>query len=169
MHAIAFHALPRAPRSRRTLNGVLACGTLAAGLDLGLAMLWWHPLGVAPARVLQSIAEWTIGPSAYAGGAATAVLGLLVYWALMCALAAGCRVLARRIPLLARHPLPCGALYGLAAYVAIFGFLVPASIGRPAFGPPAWAMACALAYAFLIGVPCAWFAARAEPAPSTKG
>lgn len=169
MHAIAFHASRHAQRSRRALDDVLACGAITAGLDLGLAMLWWHPLGVAPARVLQSIAEWTIGPSAYAGGGATAALGLLVYWAIMCMLAASFRILAKRIPFLKQYPLPCGALFGLAAYVAIFGFLVPASIGRPAFGPPAWAMTCALAYAFLIGVPCAWFASRAESALSTRG
>ncbi len=150
----AADALPRP-----ALHPVLACGLLAASLDMALAFAWWLPRGTSPVQVLQSIAAWFAGPAAYAGGAATALAGGLLYVGLMCALAAGYRGLARSLPLLRRHPLPCGALYGALAYLLVFGALVPALTRHTAFaGSAGWNAVCLLAYAFLIGVPCACFA-----------
>ncbi len=157
MRLLVVHPMPSA-RPVPLLHPVLACGALVAVLDLGLAVAWWRMEGVAATRTLQAIAEWVMGPAAYAGGSATAFAGALLYGVLMCALAALYRVLARAFPLLLRRPVLCGALYGIAMYLLVFGVAVPALIGRPAFSPPHWMAVCALAYMFLIGVPCAWFA-----------
>ncbi|WP_407354250.1 hypothetical protein [Luteimonas sp. R10] len=134
------------------------CGVLTATLDLGLAIAFWAAEGVSAGRVLQGVAAWVLGPAAYSGGAATALLGTLLYTGLMCALAAGYRVLARRHGALLHRPLLGGALYGAAAYLLIFGLAVPALTSAPAFTRPDWALVCLLAYMFLIGVPCALFA-----------
>ncbi|NZA26673.1 hypothetical protein H0E84_09770 [Luteimonas sp. SJ-92] len=137
---------------------VLLCGIVAATLDLAVAIAFWAAEGMPAGRVLQAIAAWLLGPAAYSGGTATALFGVLLYTGLMCALAAGYRGLARRHGALLRRPLLGGALYGAAAYLAIFGLAVPVLTSAPAFVRPDWTLVCLLAYMFLIGVPCALFA-----------
>ena len=157
MRLLVVHPMPSV-RPVWLPHPVLACGALVTVLDLGLAVAWWRTQGVPATQTLQAIAEWVMGPAAYLGGIATAFAGALLYGALMCALAALYRALARAFPLLLHRPVACGALYGIAMYLLVFGVAVPALIGRPAFSPPHWMAVCALAYMFLIGVPCAWFA-----------
>jgi hypothetical protein len=85
----------------------------------------------------------------------TAVLGVLLYGQLLWGVATLYDALARRYPLLWRRPLACGAVYGIAAYVAIFQLLAPALTGmRPAVAP-LWTATCLLAYATVVGIPCA--------------
>ena len=149
------------------LHPAVACGLLAATLDLTLAGAWWAAEGVPPVRVLQAVAEWAIGARAYGMGMASAAFGVVFYAALMCVLAALYRGLSRGFPVLLRHAVACGAAYGLAMYLLLFGAILPALVGRPLFGPQAWMAACMLAYMFLIGVPCALFAR--VPAGSPQG
>lgn len=137
---------------------VLACGALTTGLDLAVAVAYWTSRGSSGERVLQSIAGWLLGPSAYAGGWVTALAGAALYLCLMCAVAAGYRRLVARHPDLHRRPVLHGALYGATMYLLVFGVVVPALTLRPAFGPPDWIAVCALAWMLLIGVPCALFA-----------
>ena len=147
-------------RALPPLLAVLACGLLTSTLDLGLAFAWWAHEGVSAARILRGIAAWTLGPGARDGGVATALYGLAFYVVLMCWLAATYRLLACKFPRITHAPVTHGALYGLAAYLLLFGAILPALTQRDAFGPPAWALVCALAWMFLIGVPCALFAAN---------
>jgi hypothetical protein len=137
------------------VHPAIACGVIIAALDLGLAIAWWRQEGVSGTRVLQSIAEWGMGPFAYDGGILTAVVGLLLYAALMCVLAALYRLLAGTCPWLGRHPAISGALYGVTMYLLVFGLAVPALVDRQVIGSPEWTLVCILAYMFVIGIPCA--------------
>lgn len=157
MHTLTVTS-PRAAAPSFWHHPVLLCGALTTVLDLALAIAFWAAEDVSAGRVLQGVAAWGLGPAAYAGGATTALFGVLLYTGLMCALAAAYRGLARRHDALLRRPLLGGALYGAAAYLLIFGLVVPALTSAPGFVRPDWAVVCLLAYMFLIGVPCALFA-----------
>jgi len=153
-------ALPR----RRGLAPpwLLIGGYTMALLDLAVAMAYWVPRGIAPSRIPQSIAAWLLGPAALSGGAPTALFGVLVYGQLLWGVAMLYAALARRHPLLLRRPFVCGALYGMAAYGAIFHLLAPLLFGTHPVTTPSWLLTCLLAYATMIGIPCALFARAAQ-------
>ena len=158
--------LPR--RRALVVPWLLLGGYVAALLDLSAAAAYWVPRGLPLRRIPQGIASWLLGPAAFSGGAFTAVLGFLLYGQLLWGVATLYDAIARRHPVLLRRPLACGALYGLVAYVAIFQVLAPLLTGaRPAAGP-AWTGTCLLAYAAVVGIPCALFSrvARAATGPA---
>jgi hypothetical protein len=134
---------------------LLLGGYTAAVLDLSVAMAYWTPRGLAASRIPQGIASWLLGPAAFYGGMLTAVLGVLLYGQLLWGVATLYDALARRHPLLWRRPLVCGAVYGIAAYVAIFHLLVPVLTGMRPVAAPLWTATCLLAYATVVGIPCA--------------
>lgn len=107
-------------------------GTLVAGtLDISAAILTWLPRGVAPSRVLQSVAGGLLGRNAMSGGAATAALGLFLHFAIMCVIVTVFVLASRRWPMLApRALLPaigCGVIYGVVVYLAMTYVVVPLS------------------------------------------
>ena len=135
-------------------------GIGGAVLDLGVAAAYWAQFQVDPIRIPQSIAAWFIGRDAYAGGAATALFGLLAYCALVYAACALYRIAAGRWTVLRRRALPCGALYGMAAYGVIFWIIAPLLTGDGGSTSPGWIGLCLATYAAAIGIPAA-LAARA--------
>lgn len=157
--------LPSAHASRRPLPPPpwpLLAGLVASLLDLGIAVAFWAGEGVAPLRVLQSIARWVLGAGALSGGLASAGFGLLFYTLLMWGLARLYLAAARRFPVLVRRPLRCGLLYGLLMYALVFHVAVPlfAVDGGTPPGRLDWILACVLAYMTVVGLPCAWAARR---------
>jgi hypothetical protein len=153
---------PRNVVATRPLPWLLLAAVAAAVLDLGFAVLFWAAEGVAPIRIPQSIAGWLLGRAAYQGGIATAVLGTLVYTALMWALALLYRGLSRAFPRLLRQPVRFGLAYGALMYGLVFHIAVPLfTAAGPSSQRPDWIVACAVAYMVLVGLPCAWAARRA--------
>jgi hypothetical protein len=107
-------------------------GTLVAGaLDISAAILTWLPRGVAPSRVLQSVASGLLGKDSFTGGAGTAALGLFLHFAIMCGIVAVFVLASRRLPMLTpRALLPaigCGVVYGIVVYFAMTYIVVPLS------------------------------------------
>jgi hypothetical protein len=140
---------------------LLLAAAAAAILDLGFAVLFWAAEGVPASRVLQSIATWLLGRTAYEGGVATAVLGSVLYLGLMWAMAALYRELSRAFPRLLRQPVRFGLIYGAVMYGLVFHILVPLfTAAGPASQRPDWIVACIAAYMVLVGLPCAWAARR---------
>jgi hypothetical protein len=146
----------------RPVPWLLLAAIAAAALDLGFAVLFWAVEGVPAVRVLQSIATWLLGRAAYQGGIATAVLGTLIYIALMWALALLYRGLSRSFPRLLRQPIRFGLAYGALMYGLVFHIGVPLfTAAGPSSQRPDWIVACVVAYMVLVGLPCAWAARRA--------
>lgn len=146
----------RAQRRRSTHPALWLglAGYAMAAVDLGVAAAYWAPRGLPVERMLQAFAEWVLGTQAYHGGAATALLGAMTYGLVLWGVLALFHALAVRVPALVRHPLPMGALYGIAAYFAIFHLAAPALTGRsPGFAHPDWIMACLLVFTLVIGIP----------------
>jgi hypothetical protein len=158
----AIAAAPSLPRRHGlAVPWLLVGGYTAAVLDLSVAVAYWAPHGVAPSRIPQSIAAWVLGPAAFSGGTLTAVFGALLYGQLLWGVASLYHAIARRHPLLLKRPLACGALYGIAAYASIFQLLVPLLCGVRPVVAPYWTATCLLAYATVVGMPCALFSRAA--------
>lgn len=162
-----------APASQ-PLAYVLAGGIVAGTLDIAYACAFWALTHDTPARrILQSVAAGLLGESAFEGGAATAALGLGLHFLIATSMSFVYYLVARRVPLLRRRPVLCGAMYGLLLYAIMNYVVVPLSAAGPGSKDPVWIGLSIAAHAVLIGIPIALFARRAvrargivEPATS---
>lgn len=137
----------------------LVGGFAAATADLALAAVYWSQHGSTAQRVLQSIAAWVMGPTAYRSGWESAVFGVLLYVGTLCAVMALYQFLSQYYRVLVRRPVVCGALYGTLMYGLIFHLFVPhfsAAVTRTL--PWQWEALCVAAYIGLVGIPCALLA-----------
>lgn len=145
---------------------VLAGGVLAGMLDLVYICTLWSFKDVGPERILQSIAAgWTGREAAIAGGAGTALLGLVSHFGIAIAMACTYFLAGRRWEALVRSPWRHGALYGVLLYAVMNHAVVPLSAAGNAgtdrflFG---WMDASHVAaHMLLVGIPCALAARKA--------
>lgn len=147
---------PMAP-GRALLYGTLVVGAL----DILEVMVFAGMRGVAPARVLQGIASGLLGRGAYGGGVPAAALGALLQFFIAFVVVAVYQLPSRRLPVLVRAPLLCGAVYGVLVYAAMNLVVVPASaaaIGKPT---AAGVINGLLIHALGVGIPSALFARAA--------
>ncbi|MGN7724394.1 hypothetical protein ACTJIL_01050 [Luteimonas sp. 22616] len=156
--AQARNRLARAP-------WVAIAGIGGALLDLWVAAAYWSQFQVEAIRIPQGIAAWIVGRDAFDGGAATALLGTLLYCGLVWAVCALYRVAARHYAVLLRRPVLCGALYGMLAYGVVFWIIAPLLAGDGGSTKPEWLGLCVATYIVAIGIPAA-LAARATLAGS---
>jgi len=138
----------------------IALGTAVVGtLDAIDAVVFFGLRGAAPVRIFQGIAAGLMGPSARSGGLPAAALGLVLHYTVAFGIVATYVLASRRLTLLTRRPVVCGALYGLGAYFFMNLVVIPLS----AIGPQRLALAAPLVnglliHVFGIGMPTAWFA-----------
>lgn len=141
---------------RRTRFFLLG-GALAGAFDISYAIIFSAlRSGVAPVRILQSVASGVLGRASYTGGLATAALGLALHF-LIAFLWAGLYFLAsRRLPVLTRRPVLCGAVFGVLIYAVMNLVVLPLSRfpARPSF-PLLVLVTGLVVHMFLIGVPIA--------------
>ena len=148
------------PRPMRALAwGGLLCGLL----DTAAAGVVYGSLGVPLERLLQGIASGLLGPRAFAGGVATALLGLLLEFVIAFAAAAVYTGAARAFAVLARHPIPAGLFYGIAVYWFMQLVVLPLSAyGRRPFSPRLTLIGIAI-HMVCVGLPIALAASRFSP------
>lgn len=148
---------------RPTVAATLLLATAVAGsLDLLYAFAFWGAQGVAPVRILHSIASGWLGREAYAAGAPAAALGALSHYGIVLVMAWTWYRAARAWPALARRPWLFGPLYGAALYLAMTYVVVPLSAAGNGQWP-AWQwsqLAHLAAHMALVGTPCALAAAQ---------
>lgn len=114
----------------KIILAILLGGLAAGALDILYAFVVYGPLsyGVAPERVLQSVAAGLIGRDASrAGGMETAALGLGLHFLIATLMAAVYVLLATRVAMLTRQAVLWGLVYGLILYVAMNYVVVPLS------------------------------------------
>jgi uncharacterized membrane protein YagU involved in acid resistance len=115
-------------RIGKGLRTAILAGLVAGLVDIGAAIIINH---LGPIIILQSIASGLLGMSAYAGGAATAGLGLLLHLAMSITIA-GIFVLASfRLTWLRRRRLLAGFGYGIGIFVVMNYLVVPLSAFEP--------------------------------------
>jgi hypothetical protein len=140
---------------RNAASAILLGGLVASTIDVGAAMLI---TGKDAPYILHTIAGGLLARGAFAGGTATAVLGLLLQWAMGLIIAAVFVLASRRLPVLARRWVLAGLAYGGAIFVVMNYVVVPLSAWRvfPHFTPASAAEN--LAAMFLFGLIVALFA-----------
>jgi uncharacterized membrane protein YagU involved in acid resistance len=146
---------------RSGLWAVLAGGTLAGALDILFAISFAASSGVAPSRLLQSVASGWLGNAAFTGGLSTAVLGLASHFALSYIWATLFFAAAARFSLLVRRPLLSGMVFGIVVFLCMRLVVLPLSAfpSTVTFKPLATVLDLA-SHMFLFGFPITWAASR---------
>lgn len=117
-------SLQRDPNSKlAVLWAGLACGVL----DITAAFVVYGYFGAKPMRLLQGIASGLLGPKAFDGGLATALLGLFCHFLIAFGAATVYFVASRSIHLLIQHAVVSGILYGVAVYFFMNQIVLPLS------------------------------------------
>jgi len=155
---------------RLSTSAALIGGTLVAGsCDITFAILfWWFRAGVGPTRVLQSVASGLIGrQAAISGGMKTALLGLFLHYFIAFCFVLFYWLMAKALPVLRRHAVILGSIYGLGIYFVMNYVVIPLSATkRGPFNMLSFVLSL-IVHAFLIGLPAALFAKAALPEPES--
>ena len=155
MDAIA----PAAPHRFSSSSGlaIIIGGGTAGCLDLAYAFVYHGLHGIAPLRILQSIASGLMGVRAFDSGVASAAFGLIAHFAILLFASALYQVTSRRVRVLVLRPLLSGIAFGACIYMVMHAIVLPLS-AAPHFKttPPQIALDIA-AHLLLIG-PCIAFA-----------
>lgn len=154
---------PGAALASCSMKRILLATLVVGALDITEIMVFLGIRGIAPIRILQSVAAGLVGRSAaYAGGIPTALLGLALHFfiagVVVCVYFFG----SRKIVALREAPIIMGAVYGLLVYLFMNLVVLPLS----AVGPPKFTLTGVLnqlfAHVFCIGIPTALFARSAH-------
>jgi hypothetical protein len=143
-------------RSSSAWKGILAGGVIAGVLDIIFAFVFYGRRGTPPVRILQSIASGLLGKKAFDGGAGTAALGAVFQLIIPTVAAAAYYGFDRALPVVRKHPVACGILYGIVIYGFMNFVVLPLSAipWKPKF-PVETLVPALLAHMFLVGLPIA--------------
>jgi len=147
----------------RKIASIVLGGLVGGAFDIAYAIIFSNlRSGVAPSRILQSVASGLLGSDAYSGGTPTATLGLGLHFFMALLWAAAYVIAAGRIPLLVRRPIVCGAAFGVFVYAFMNLVVIPLSRFPTKPSYPLAILATGLfVHMFLFGVPIALAARRA--------
>ena len=114
--------------SRSSINRFVVLGGLIGGaFDICYAIIYSSLRGVAPERVLQSVASGLLGKEAFAGGLPTALLGLFLHFFIAVVAAFVFYAASRKLAWLVARPVTAGALFGGGMYVVMNFVVLPLS------------------------------------------
>ena len=154
------------PAGRPRAFETIVYGGLTVGVLDGLAAVANAGLrGVGPARVFQYVAGGLLGPSAFEGGLATFLLGVLIHFLIAFTAAAAYYRASLSLPVLIRRAVLCGAIYGVAVYFFMGRVVVPLSSARPLPFSPAQLVI----HMLFVGLPVALIARRSARAIESVG
>jgi hypothetical protein len=130
-----------ASASPTTRNSLLRSSVIA-GLIIGTAdVIIYHWFvnnilgGIPLITVYQYIASGALGESAFAGGIATALLGVLFHFLFSIVIAGVFILSADRIPLLQRYVIPGSLLFGFGVFIVMNMIVTPLSATPPLPAP----------------------------------
>ena len=154
----------------RTLTGtesIVYGGLVVGALDAIDAIVIFGLRGATPVRVFQGIAAGLLGRTTFQGGLRTALLGLAIHFFIAFSIVIAYYAASRRVSILTRRPVVCGAIYGVLVYFFMNRIVIPLSaIGSTAFSLPLFVNGIVI-HILGIGVPAALFVARgAQPTSS---
>jgi uncharacterized membrane protein YagU involved in acid resistance len=148
----------------RAFNTIVYGGLVVGILDMLFAFTFYGLiLGAPPLRIFQSVAAGVLGrTAAYEGGIRTFLLGILLHFVVGTCIATVYFLASRVWPMLIRHPVVSGLIYGMIAYLGMNYIVVPLSaIGRRSapLNIPIF-LTEIIGHAFLVGLPLALLARR---------
>lgn len=137
-------------------------GLIAGTLDLtGACVASWLRAGVAPERVMQSVASGLLGQASYQGGAKTAALGVVLHYLIATTWTIVFYLASRKLRFLLQQPIVWGLVYGVIVY-AFMNFVVLPVSAFPQLRPPTLTgrLIGLLIIMFCIGLPIALIVRR---------
>ncbi|HJR66132.1 MAG TPA: hypothetical protein VJ802_06860 [Gemmatimonadaceae bacterium] len=148
-----------------TPRKALGLGTLVVGtLDILDALIFFGLRGVRPIRIFQAIAAGLLGRSSFEGGLATALLGGVLHYFIAFSIVGVYFLASRRAPVLTRHAVALGMLYGIVVYFVMSYVVIPLSAANQGpFSLPVFVNGI-LIHALGVGLPAALFAQAARRA-----
>jgi len=148
----------------RAIDTIPLGGLLIGLFDLMFAFTFYGLiLGIPLLRIFQSVAAGVLGrPRAYAGGVPTFLLGIVLHFLVATCIAAVYYLATLVLPVLIRHPIVSGLIYGMAAYFGMKYIVTPLSaIGARGTLPRLSILLTELiGHALLVGLPVALLAHR---------
>jgi hypothetical protein len=120
-------------KNPNALLALLWAGFACGVLDITAALVVYGFFGLKPVRLLQGIASGLLGPKAFSGGLATAVLGVLCHFVIAFGAAAVYLVASRALGFLIEHAVVSGVLYGVAVYFFMNRIVLPLSAAKRPF------------------------------------
>jgi hypothetical protein len=143
----------------------IGVGGLAAGvLDLAYAIGVYSPRH--PIRIPQTIASGLLGPGAYDGGAAVAVLGVVLHFVIALGAASVYFLASRRLPLLTRRAVLSGTIFGGLVYLFMHGVVLPLSAVAHRHQPWIYQAAEFVEHWLFVGLPIALSVRRYSRPPA---
>ncbi len=144
--------------TNRTMPAILWGGLVSGAADIAAAALIWKiPVDV----VFKSIARGWHGAAAMKGGWHMVAVGAASHFLITLVCAALYVFAARRVPILTRQPILCGALFGLIIYGVMTYIVVPLSAVGPGPSPAVdLTLLLAILANVMVGLIIALFAAR---------
>ena len=109
----------------------MVTGLIVGTLDILSAFLIALSRGSTVTRLLQFIASGLLGPQAFQGGAATAVLGLALHFFIAFTLVAVFYAARRRFGFVRNYAISSGIVYGLIVYGVMNLIVLPLSAAKP--------------------------------------
>jgi uncharacterized membrane protein YagU involved in acid resistance len=120
----------------------------------------------APILIPQTIASGILGAASYAGGASSAVLGVVCHFFIAFCVATVYYLASRKLPFLVTSAVPWGMAYGLMVYCVMHGLVLPLSNAAHRPIPPVYVITEFIEHAFFVGLPVAlttrYFTGRAR-------
>jgi hypothetical protein len=114
-------------KNPNAILAVLWAGFACGVLDITAALVVYGYFGAKPVPLLQGIASGLLGPRAFDGGLATALLGLLCHFIIAFGAATVYFAASRAIGPLTQYAVISGALYGVAVYFFMNRIVLPLS------------------------------------------
>jgi uncharacterized membrane protein YagU involved in acid resistance len=154
---------------RSGLWAVLVGGSIAGFLDIVFAISFAGYNGVAPLRLLQTVASGLFGNAAFDGGSAMAAWGLALHFGISFIWARLFLMAARSVSVLTLRPVLSGILFGVVVFFSMRLLVLPLSAfpGPVNFAPLATVLDL-LSHMLLFGVPIALAIHRAVPGNSRQ-
>lgn len=163
-----LHVLPMV--KPKAFRAIFWGGLVAGVLDITAAFINSGVRGRSPVWVLQAVAGGWLGVDTFKGGLKTALLGLVMHFLIATTVAAVYYAASERLPLLKRHAVICGLLYGLAVYLFMYMAVLPLSAYHFKFlnQPVSAILTGVLIHLFCVGLPIALVVRRIATKPEKQ-
>ena len=150
-----------APSRAGAATTIAVAGLTAAVVEMVFVLPIQAGMGHSPLLIFQSIAQGALGRAAYAGGLASAGLGVAVHLLVSFVAAAVYLWAVEREPALEDHPVAGGMIFGALVYpVMVIGVIPLSRIGfNPPPSAPLWALSFTIhvvAFGLPISLAVAW-------------
>lgn len=152
----------------RAIDTIPLGGLLIGLFDLIFAFTFYGLiLGVPLLRIFQTVAAGVLSrPIAYAGGVRSFLLGIVLHFVVATCIATVYFLATLVLPVLLRHPVISGLIYGMVAYFGMKYLVTPLSAigGRGALPRLPILITELIGHALLVGLPVALVAHRSARA-----